>query len=139
MIKVDANNVIAGSLNTKGTKLFMRSLRVRFPVDHIKETNLLIWMSSESAFKVKIICIKKSPVIIQNGHSFQLDILLNSMLVDELSTIVHTSRLEYTARRLTEKLKEMIPRQMVQVLQIYRFPSLFYHFKKMTTILSVKK
>ncbi|CAB3224129.1 unnamed protein product [Arctia plantaginis] len=45
----------------------------------------------------------------------RMDILINGMLVDELSTIVHTSRLEYNARRLTEKLKEMIPRQMVQV------------------------
>lgn len=45
----------------------------------------------------------------------QMDILVNGVLVDELSSIVHTSRLEYTARRLTEKLKEMIPRQMVQV------------------------
>ncbi|XP_026317619.1 translation factor GUF1 homolog, mitochondrial isoform X3 [Hyposmocoma kahamanoa] len=45
----------------------------------------------------------------------RMDIVLNGVLVDELSTIVHTSRLEYTARRLTEKLKEMIPRQMVQV------------------------
>lgn len=44
-----------------------------------------------------------------------MDILLNGVLVDELSTIVHTSRLEFNARRLTEKLKEMIPRQMVQV------------------------
>ncbi|KAL0841188.1 hypothetical protein ABMA28_014930 [Loxostege sticticalis] len=45
----------------------------------------------------------------------RLDILLNGVLVEELSTIVHVSRLEYNARRLTEKLKEMIPRQMVQV------------------------
>jgi translation elongation factor EF-4 len=45
----------------------------------------------------------------------QMDILLNGELIDELSTIVHVSRLEYNARRLTEKLKEMIPRQMVQV------------------------
>ncbi|XP_075973450.1 translation factor waclaw isoform X2 [Anticarsia gemmatalis] len=45
----------------------------------------------------------------------RMDILINGILVDELSTIVHTSRLEYNARRLTEKLKEMIPRQMVQV------------------------
>ncbi|KOB76217.1 Uncharacterized protein OBRU01_06143, partial [Operophtera brumata] len=44
----------------------------------------------------------------------RMDILLNGVLVDELSTIVHTSRLEFTARRLTEKLKVMIPRQMVQ-------------------------
>ncbi|CAK1596110.1 unnamed protein product [Parnassius mnemosyne] len=45
----------------------------------------------------------------------RMDILINGTLVEELSTIVHTSRLEYNARRLTEKLKEMIPRQMVQV------------------------
>lgn len=45
----------------------------------------------------------------------RMDILINGMLVDELSTIVHASRLEYNARRLAEKLKEMIPRQMVQV------------------------
>ncbi|KAG6442364.1 translation factor GUF1 homolog, mitochondrial [Manduca sexta] len=45
----------------------------------------------------------------------RMDILLNGSLVDELSTIVHASRLEYNARRLTEKLKAMIPRQMVQV------------------------
>ncbi|CAG5059663.1 unnamed protein product [Parnassius apollo] len=45
----------------------------------------------------------------------RMDILINGILVEELSTIVHTSRLEYNARRLTEKLKEMIPRQMVQV------------------------
>lgn len=44
-----------------------------------------------------------------------MDILLNGQLVDEVTTIVHVSRLEYSARRLTEKLKEMIPRQMVQV------------------------
>ncbi|XP_053608073.1 translation factor GUF1 homolog, mitochondrial [Plodia interpunctella] len=45
----------------------------------------------------------------------RMDILLNGVMVDELSTIVHVSRLEYNARRLTEKLKEMIPRQMVQI------------------------
>ncbi|XP_041978742.1 translation factor GUF1 homolog, mitochondrial [Aricia agestis] len=45
----------------------------------------------------------------------RMDILLNGVLVEELSTIVHASRLEYTARHLTGKLKEMIPRQMVQV------------------------
>ncbi|XP_032520897.2 translation factor GUF1 homolog, mitochondrial [Danaus plexippus] len=45
----------------------------------------------------------------------RMDVLINGVLVDELTTIVHTSRLEYNARRLTSKLKEMIPRQMVQV------------------------
>ncbi|XP_052740442.1 translation factor GUF1 homolog, mitochondrial [Bicyclus anynana] len=45
----------------------------------------------------------------------RMDILINGVLVDELTTIVHTSRLEYNARNMTAKLKEMIPRQMVQV------------------------
>ncbi|XP_038212147.1 translation factor GUF1 homolog, mitochondrial [Zerene cesonia] len=45
----------------------------------------------------------------------RMDILINGVLVDELSSIVHSSRLEYNARKLTSKLKEMIPRQMVQV------------------------
>ncbi|CAK1547145.1 unnamed protein product [Leptosia nina] len=45
----------------------------------------------------------------------RMDILLNGVLVDELTSIVHTSRLEYNARKLTARLKEMIPRQMVQV------------------------
>lgn len=49
-------------------------------------------------------------------YVIQMDILLNGVLVEELSTIVHASRLEYTARHLTTKLKEMIPRQMVQVI-----------------------
>ncbi|VVC93710.1 unnamed protein product [Leptidea sinapis] len=50
----------------------------------------------------------------------RMDILINGVLVDELSTIVHTSRLEFQARRLTTKLKEMIPRQMVQEVEITR-------------------
>ncbi|CAH2037535.1 unnamed protein product, partial [Iphiclides podalirius] len=49
------------------------------------------------------------------SHLVRMDIQLNGTVVDELCCIVHKSRLEYAARRLTEKLKEMIPRQMVQV------------------------
>ncbi|CAH4029436.1 unnamed protein product [Pieris brassicae] len=45
----------------------------------------------------------------------RMDILLNGVIVDELTSIVHISRLEYNARSLTARLKEMIPRQMVQV------------------------
>ncbi|CAH2106517.1 unnamed protein product [Euphydryas editha] len=45
----------------------------------------------------------------------RMDIHLNGVLVDELTTIVHVSRLEYSAKKLTAKLKEMIPRQMVQI------------------------
>lgn len=44
-----------------------------------------------------------------------MDVHLNGVVVDELTTIVHVSRLEYNAKKLTSKLKEMIPRQMVQV------------------------
>lgn len=58
--------------------------------------------------------VNRKEIITITMH-LQMDILINGVLVDELSTIVHTSRLEYNARRLTEKLKEMIPRQMVQV------------------------
>lgn len=42
-------------------------------------------------------------------------ILLNGTQVDELSTIVHTSRSQLIGRKLVLKLKEMIPRQMVQI------------------------
>lgn len=45
----------------------------------------------------------------------KMEIQLNGVPVDELSTVVHASRVEYTSRRLVEKLKEMIPRQMVQI------------------------
>ncbi|XP_045448538.1 translation factor GUF1 homolog, mitochondrial [Melitaea cinxia] len=45
----------------------------------------------------------------------RMDVHLNGVVVDELTTIVHVSRLEYNAKKLTAKLKEMIPRQMVQI------------------------
>lgn len=37
------------------------------------------------------------------------------MLVDELSSIVHISKVQSTGRRMVLKLKEMIPRQMIQI------------------------
>lgn len=45
----------------------------------------------------------------------KLTIQLNGKLVEELSTIVHSSKAQSNARRIVLKLKEMIPRQMVQV------------------------
>lgn len=45
----------------------------------------------------------------------KLNILLNGKIVEELSTIVHYSKATQHAREMVHKLKEMIPRQMVQI------------------------
>ncbi|XP_068085950.1 translation factor GUF1 homolog, mitochondrial isoform X2 [Anabrus simplex] len=45
----------------------------------------------------------------------KLGILLNGVLVDELSSIVHVSKANIVGRRLCQKLKETIPRQMIQI------------------------
>ncbi len=45
----------------------------------------------------------------------KMDILLNGEIVDALSFIVNTERVNTRARRLVEKLKENIPRQMFEV------------------------
>jgi GTP-binding protein LepA len=45
----------------------------------------------------------------------KLNILLNGEPVDALSLIVHTDKAYYKGRQLTEKLREIIPRQMYEV------------------------
>uniref|UniRef100_A0A182KGD9 Translation factor GUF1 homolog, mitochondrial n=1 Tax=Anopheles christyi TaxID=43041 RepID=A0A182KGD9_9DIPT len=45
----------------------------------------------------------------------RMDVLLNGQLVEELCTITHTSKAQNHARDLVHRLKELIPRQMVQI------------------------
>jgi len=52
---------------------------------------------------------------------FQLDILLNGELVEEMSTIVHLTKARETGKRIVAKLKETIQRHQFQV-KIKKFP-----------------
>ena len=51
----------------------------------------------------------------RKSNLVKLDILLNGDVVDALSFIVHTEKAYERARRIAEKLKEHIPRQMFEV------------------------
>jgi GTP-binding protein LepA len=51
----------------------------------------------------------------QRADLVKLDILINAERVDALSVIVHSSQARSRGRELTDKLKELIPRQMFDV------------------------
>jgi GTP-binding protein LepA len=51
----------------------------------------------------------------QQANLVKIDILLNGKIVDALSAIVHRDKATGRGRQLTEKLKEIIPRQLFEV------------------------
>jgi len=51
----------------------------------------------------------------QKADMVKLDILINGERVDALSVIIHSGRARSRGRELTEKLKELIPRQMFDI------------------------
>jgi GTP-binding protein LepA len=51
----------------------------------------------------------------QTANLVKVDLLINQMPVDAFSTVVHRSQAETYGRRMTEKLRELIPRQLFDV------------------------
>ncbi|MBO6577390.1 MAG: elongation factor 4 [Rhodothermales bacterium] len=51
----------------------------------------------------------------QTSHLVKLDVMINGDPVDALSTIVHREKAYEMGRKLTRKLRELIPRQMFEV------------------------
>jgi GTP-binding protein LepA len=51
----------------------------------------------------------------QRSHLVKVDLLLNAIVADAFSTIVHRDKAFDYGRRMCEKLKELIPRQMFDV------------------------
>ena len=52
-----------------------------------------------------------TPIGFRDSDIVKMDILLNSEKVDALSALIHRSRAQEFGRKLTEKLKELLPRQ----------------------------
>ncbi len=61
-----------------------------------------------ASFDYELLGYRKSDLV-------KLDIMLNSEIVDALSFIVHREKSVSRGRRMTEKLKESIPRQMFEI------------------------
>lgn len=53
-------------------------------------------------------------------YLFQLDILLNGVLVDALSSVVHITKAATLGKHMCAKLVEIIPRQMIHVSLIFK-------------------
>ncbi|KAF2898039.1 hypothetical protein ILUMI_08135 [Ignelater luminosus] len=51
----------------------------------------------------------------QQTHLVKLQILLNGTPVDELSSIIHSSRVDVIGRKMVSSLKDIIPRQLIQI------------------------
>ncbi|MHB8330138.1 MAG: translation elongation factor 4 [Acidimicrobiales bacterium] len=51
----------------------------------------------------------------QTANLVKVDLLINQVPVDAFSTVVHRSQAETYGRRMTEKLRELIPRQLFDV------------------------
>ena len=51
----------------------------------------------------------------QAANMVKIDVMINSERVDALSIIVHREQAPYRARELTQKMREIIPRQMFDI------------------------
>ncbi|QFZ54522.1 elongation factor 4 [Oceanihabitans sp. IOP_32] len=56
-----------------------------------------------------------SPIGMKTSKLVRLDILLNGLSVDALSTLIHTDNAQHIGKKMCEKLKELIPRQQFDI------------------------